>query len=318
MTMRAWAALLVSLATNCASGAVAQEPDRSESGADLGRFDRPYAPATPPTPQSAGASKDFRIIVTLPAYGTNNAIGSAADASGQAGPPDGHVTPDLLLRWLHQLSFVRLSASVDASVDRFFIRTDQNTDSLYGTFKAAFTDGKSNLFVPYVAYAGTPDFGPGITQWDDTLHSFYLGFTSGIGIGADGRVIGFQDATNPGDWSVSLDASVGRRLANPSDFANGFAIVSVDIVYNAGADLRFGITPTVRVRDYGNYFGSPRHDLRLGWLARAEWTPDWLTRINPGAELDFTVSFLRNRSSLASANYSQWEGGPALVLSWKF
>ena len=59
-------------------------------------------------------------------------------------------------------------------------------------------------------------------------------------------------------------------------------------------------------------------DLRVGFLARAEWTPAWLSRLNPEAELDFTVSFLRNRSTLSSANYSRWEGGPALVLGWRF
>jgi hypothetical protein len=64
------------------------------------------------------------------------------------------------------------------------------------------------------------------------------------------------------------------------------------------------ITPTVRARDHANCFGSPRRDLRLGWLARAEWTPDWRRRINPEAELDFAVAFLRNRSTLSSANYS--------------
>jgi hypothetical protein len=46
--------------------------------------------------------------------------------------------------------------------------------------------------------------------------------------------------------------------------------------------------------------------------------PAWLTRLNPEAELDFTVSFLRNRSTLSGANYSQWEGGPALVFGWRF
>ena len=294
------------------------EADQSDRGADLGRFDRPYAPATPPTPQAAAASKDFRIVLTLPAYGTNNAIGSAADASGQASPPDGHVTPDLLMRWLHQFSFIRVSASVDASVDRFFQFSSLDTDTLYGTVKVAFTDGTSDLFVPYAAYTGELDFGPGFAQWNDTLHSFFLGFTSGVGIGADGRAVAFRDATDPGEWSISFDGAVGRRFAHPSDFANAFAVASVDIVYNASDTVRIGITPSVRVRNYGNYFGEPRHDVRWGWLARVEWTPEWLTKLNPGGELDFTVSFLRNRSTLSSANYSQWEGGPALVLSWRF
>ena len=57
-----------------------------------------------------------------------------------------------------------------------------------------------------------------------------------------------------------------------------------------------------------------------GIIDSSHWheAPAWLTRLNPDAELDFTVSFLRNRSTLSSANYTQWEGGPALVLGWRF
>jgi hypothetical protein len=40
------------------------------------------------------------------------------------------------------------------------------------------------------------------------------------------------------------------------------------------------------------------------------------TRINPEAEL--TVSFLRNRSTLPSADYTQRERGPALILGGRF
>lgn len=314
--MRTFWLLLV--ATLLSVSAVAQTAEQENRGADLGRFDRPNAPGTPPTPETAAVSQDFRLILTLPAYGTNNAIGADADATGQRNPPDGHVTPDLLLRWLHQYSFVRLAAGFDVSVDRFFIRSDQNSDSLYASFKAALTDGESDLLVPYVAYGGTLDFGPRLTQWNDTLHSFSVGFSSGIGLDADGRRIAFRDAIRPGDWSISVDIAIGHRLANPSDFANRFAVASVDILYNVNDTLRVGITPTIRARYYPNYFGAPRRDLRVGWYARAEWTPEWLARINPEAELDFTISFLRNRSNVASENYSQWEGGPALMLAWRF
>jgi len=301
-------------------GADAQVFEPADRGADLGRIDRPYAPTTPQTPQTAGTSQDFRLVVTLPAYGTNNAIGSAADAAStdRTQLPDGHVTPDVLLRWVHQFSFVKLSASLDASVDRFFIHSDQDSDSLYASFKAAWTDGSSDLFVPYVAYNGTLDFGPGLGEWNDTLYSFLLGFSSGVGLGAGGRVIRFRDAVNPGDWSVSLDTAIGKRLANPSRFANQFAIASVDVVYNVSTTLRFGVTPSVRWRYYNDYFGAPRRDFRFVGYARAEWNPDWLTRINPDAELQFGVSFLRNQSTLRSANYSQWEGGPSVSLSWRF
>ena len=189
-----------------------------------------------------------------------------------------------------------------------FRRGESWHNACTGSVNAAFTEGSSDLFVPYAAYAGTLDFGTGLAQWNDTLNSVFAGFTSGFG--ADGRRIAFRDATNPGDWSVSVDAAAGYRFANPSAFANYFAVAPVDVLYNVSSDLRLGITPTIRGRDYADYFGAPRHDLRVGFLARAEWTPAWLSRLNPEAELDFTVSFLRNHSTLSSASYRQWGAVP--------
>jgi hypothetical protein len=94
---------------------------------------RPDAPTTPKTPQTAGASRDFRLVVTPPAYGTNNAIGTAADAAStdRTQLPDGHVTPDVLLRWVHQFSFVKLSASVDGQ--RRSLLHPQRQDSVRST-----------------------------------------------------------------------------------------------------------------------------------------------------------------------------------------
>jgi hypothetical protein len=83
-------------------------------------------------------------------------------------------------------------------------------------------------------------------------------------------------------------------------------------------DLQIGILPRIRWRDYDSYFGDPRRDLRFSVLAHAEWTPRRLTRLLPGAEIDLTLEYLRNSSTLAGFSYTRWEGGPALVFAWKF
>ena len=73
---------------------------------------------------------------------------------------------------------------------------------------------------------------------------------------------------NSGDWSISLDAAIGKRLANPTAFANQYAIASVDVVYNVSPTLRFGVTPSVRWRYYNDYFGAPRRDFRFDTLTQ--------------------------------------------------
>ncbi len=86
-----------------------------------------------------------------------------------------HFNPDLLLKWSHQFAALKLSASVDVSIDRFFTETDQD-----GGLTASFTDGRSDLFVPYLSYNVTAELRPDFGKTDDVLHGFSAGFVSGI------------------------------------------------------------------------------------------------------------------------------------------
>ncbi len=224
-----------------------------------------------------------------------------------------HFNPDLLLKWSHQFAALKLSASVDVSIDRFFTETDQD-----GGLTASFTDGRSDLFVPYLSYNVTAELRPDFGKTDDVLHSFSAGFVSGMAYRPGGGRIALRDPVRPGDRAIALDVSAGRRLADPRDFENTFAIATLDLSYVVALDWTFGFTPKLRVRWYDNFEGEFRRDYRLSCILRAAWTPAWLTRIVPAAGIDFTLSFLKNFSTLPRERFSPWEGGPAAALTWRF
>lgn len=296
--------------------AIAQEPPAN--GPDPGVA---ASPAVVAAPQSAPdpAPKPFRAILTVPLLGTSNAVGVAAkDLASSANQADVHLNPDLLLRWTQQFQYVRVTAGADLSIDQYAVHRDQSTDSIYGAFKVALTDGHSDLFVPYVVAVPTGDWEPWFKRRDDALLSLAAGVSSGFGINAHGKLVRYSDATRPGDSAVLFDISAGRRLADPVDYRATFLTASVDLTYNPTRDLLIGFNPGIRLRKYDSYFGFPRRDFRVGWVARAEWTPDWLTRRMPHAEIDFTLAYLRNASNLKAANYTVWEGGPALAMTWRF
>jgi len=304
------AVLALSLALLAARPAAAQAPAAHDPATDFA--------LSAPLSQRATPDGDFRLIFTLPLLATSNAAGAAAERTGASGSPDLHGNPDLLLRWTHQYDFARLSASADIEFDRYAVNTDQSSNSLNGGFKAALTDGRSDLFVPYLSYWAVADYEPGFTVRDDTMHNFAVGFTSGIGVGADGALIPFRASSGAGDWSVAFDMSFGRRFAEPRDFENVFATFSTDMVYNFTSDLHFGLLSKVRFRDYDNYYGQVRRDTFVAVQARIELTPEWLTRRLPGAELDLAVEFQRNMSTLDIARYTRWEAGPSLTLTRRF
>lgn len=271
-----------------------------------------------PASQKAAPVQDFRLVLTLPFLGTSNAAGPKSERSGASGSPDVHANPDLLLGWSHQYDFVRLSAGAGIEYDRYAVNNDQSSNSWTGGFKAALTDGSSDLFVPYVGYAAVADYEPGFTVRDDLMHNFAVGFTSGIGLSASGALIPFRATNGAGDWSVAFDLSAGRRLADPIDFDATFALFTTDVIYNITPDVHVGLLSKLRFRDYDNYYGQNRRDTFFALQARIELTPDWLTARLPGAELDLAVEFQRNMSNLPIARYTRWEGGPVLTLTRRF
>ncbi len=307
----------VALALLAAGNAQAQTRDRDQQF-DLRRDREAIIEAAPEAEQrQPGPRRDFEIDLTAPVLYTTNPLLANTDTSRGAGP-DWHFNPDLLLRWSHQYPSLKLSAAFDISVDRFFSQSSADEDSTFASIKLALGDGKSEGFVPYVSYTGIVDFQPDFHTRDDTLHDFALGFSSAIGLGSDGRVIQYRNATDPGATSFSIDLRGGRRLADPRDFENTFLVVALDVYYVLTNEWALGLTPKLRVRWYDNFGGEFRRDYKPSTVLKAAWTPDWLTTRVRGAEIDFTASFNKNYSTRESARFTEWEVGPTVALSWRF
>ncbi|HVZ50820.1 MAG TPA: hypothetical protein VG986_02565 [Pseudolabrys sp.] len=298
----------------CATRAQAQDRPAPDGATAYGLS----APVAPSVASSLTPGQDFRLILTLPFLATSNAAGPQSERTGASGSPDVHANPDLLLRWTHQFDFVRLSVAGDIEFDRYAINADQSSNSLTGGVKAAFTDGRSDLFVPYLSYWTVADYEPGFTVRDDLMQNFVVGFTSAVGFSANGGIIPFRNSSGAGDWSLAFDLSAGRRLADPVDFNATFATFTTDLVYNFTPDVHFGLLSKLRFRDYDSYYGQSRRDTFAALQARIELTPDWLTTRLPGAELDLAVEYQRNMSNLAFARYTRWEVGPTLTLTRRF
>ena len=155
----------------------------------------------------------------------------------------------------------------------------------------AWTNGRSDLFVPHTAFCVIIDYEPGFQTRDDTFYNFLVGFTSGVGISAKGGIIPFRESSGVGDWSVAVDVSGGRRLADPSDFQNYFGILVADVVYNLRKDVTLGFLSAVRVRDYSDYFAETRRDTFVAFQARVELTPKWSR--GPKSISQFPISGIR-------------------------
>lgn len=261
----------------------------------------------------------FKISLTLPLLLTDNAQQTERDVTGAAvRHADAHFNPDLELKLSQQFAAVKLTAIVDGSVDRFFTQSDEDEDTLEGSFKASFGDGSSDLFVPFAAYRVTADLRPDFGASDDVLQSFSGGFSSGTGFDAAGRNIPLRDAEDPGDVSIEAEVSGGRRLSDPHDFENDFVTARLDVGYVVNPVLTIDVMPKLRARRFDDFEDSVRRDLRLSIEARVAWTPVWLTDFAPAAEIDFAATFLKNLSNLPTERFSQFEGGPSLMLAWRF
>lgn len=274
-----------------------------------------FTPVAPEKPDVL-PRKDYEISLGAPFLYTTNAARSREDFNVRRG--DWHFNPDLLVRWSHQYSFLKLSAYVDLSVDRFMTQTRSDEDTVYGYAKAALTDGTSDLFVPYISYNAIIDFRPDFESWDDSLHDLAIGISSGLGVASSGRIIRYKDAFDPGDSAIGVDFKVGRRLSDPRDFENTFVVLAFDFWHVFDDQWTIGLTPKLRVKWYDNFFGDFRRDVRPSAVLKVVWTPDWLVHLIRRAEIDFTASFLRSFSNISDGRVSEWEFGPTVTLAWRF
>lgn len=309
----------VGLALTClilTGAAYAQSSRDRDLNTETGRGDGP-SPALPSSDGKPTTHSGFELIVTSPFLYTTNAIQTSTGdvVSARA---DWHIDPDLLLKWSHQFSAFRITASGDVAIDRYARVREADTDTLLGSVKVDLTDGRSDLFVPFLSYQATVDFEPLFKRRDDVLHDLAAGFKSGVGFNSQGGVIAYRDAIDPGNSYVSVNIQGGRRFAYPRDLENTFFKATAIFGYIATKELELTASPQFRARWYPDYFGEPRRDFRPGVLLKAIWTPDWLRKILPRAEIDFTAEFQRNFSNLPEKAYKLWEIGPTVEVRWKF
>ena len=311
-TTRDYLAAIVLVSLCAASSAHGQSTDR-----DLDQEARANRQSATSNTDSHSAGTGFELIVSAPLLYTNFATQIATDEL-LSRKGDAHFYPDVALKWSHQFDWLKLSVGVDLAMDRYLTQKSANEDTINSGFKAAFTDGKSDLFVPYVSYASWVDFLPLFGRHDDTLQDFAAGFTSSIGLNGNGSVIPYKKATQDGDAYIRFDARIGQRIADPRDYENKFVSASVQFGYVVNRELEVSISPMVKAKWYDDYFGDVRRDVNVNTLFLVAWTPPWLKDMARGAEIDFTATIERNFSNLAEKNYTRWEAGPGVVFRVKF
>jgi len=262
-------------------------------------------------------SKDVEVTVTLPVDYTSNAIRASTETVVGRGQADVHFHPDIAAKWSHQYDWAKLTATGGVGFDRYFEVRDADENTMFWSFKMAFTDGKSDLFVPYLSYIGLAGFEPDFSFRTDILNDANVGFTSGIGFDKNGRVIGYKDASKDGESSLQLDLRLTRRMAEPSsqDMVQVMAALEYEYIFNK--EWKLNLAPRVRVRWYDDFHGEKRRDIRPSVIAKAIWTPEWLTQVMPRAEIDFILFYQRNFSNLREEEYVVWELGPTVIFAWK-
>jgi len=267
---------------------------------------------------SAPSDAPARVTLTLPFFGTSNAVSDSANVTNTGAGADADLAPDLQLDWARQFGPVRLTTILDATAERFPRHPSESTDSVFGSVRLALTDGVSERLVPFVLYRMGMDFTPLLATRQDTLYYLAAGVRTGFGLTASGATIARRDANKPGQTAIWVETQAGRRFANPADLDLVYAQIKGEVQYTVTPTVQLTLAPTVRGRHYDLYFGSPRQDLFLELEGTVGWTPGWLTKLNPDAELDFVVTFDRNLSTYSSARYVSWTGGPQIMLGWKF
>src|SRR5262249_57806728 len=103
--------------------------------------------------KKSSAPKDLTFEITIPADYTSKAFRATTEQVVN-GKPDVHVHPDVALKYSHQFDWFKLTSNAGAGIDRYFEAKDADEDTLFWGGKLQFTDGKSDLFIPYIGYNG--------------------------------------------------------------------------------------------------------------------------------------------------------------------
>ena len=287
------------------------------------RVDRPELRGEFGKPSENTPGKDFTIGIDVPVRHSSSVTSASVDSVVED-RPDRHATPEAYLKWSHQYEWLKASAEVGASMDRYFRTRDANLDSLHTSFKLAKTDGKHEYFVPYFSISHDMFFLPTFKQPDITYDDATVGFYSGFAWRDKDRLpyadsfIPYPDASEPGDVSILFDARMGRRMSDTTSYQNTFMLGRITAAYYISSDWRIEAMSSLRARWYEDYHGERRTDYRPSATIGLAWTPDWLKKIVKRGEISFNLEYYRNYSNIVEKNYSIWEIGPTLSLRTKF
>jgi hypothetical protein len=262
------------------------------------------------------AKKDFSLTLNVPLLFTSSVLGANSDGM-TVDKPDWHLFPDAQLKWSHQFDWYKLTVYGAISADRYLEIRSEDVNAIEGGFLAEMTDGKSDLFIPYLSYIGRAYLDRNFRSLDDNRHDFAIGAFSGTGWRGN-HAISYSDAVNAGDQSLGVDVQFGRREANAAQHQNTFASLGLDYTYTFAPNFWLVLGPKVRVRWYEDYFDEFRRDIRLSVIAKAVWQPDWLTNVLPKSRITFSVEHFKNASTDEFNSYSLWELGATLRLSTHF
>ena len=212
--------------------------------------------------EKARAPQEFTATLAMPLAFSSNVIGPAKD-SVVANRGDWHLGPEVSLKWSQQHAAVKITSVLSASMDRYASVAMGDVDAVSASFKAAWTDGRSDLFVPYVMYKQSMYFEPLLRRREIGYFDGIAGVTSSIGL-RGGRPIPFADSSEAGDASISLDLRLGRRLSDEAAYGNVFVLARIDLTYNVSQSWEIEASPRFQIRWYDDYFGQARRDIRPG------------------------------------------------------
>ncbi len=256
----------------------------------------------------------FEFALTLPVLYSSSVVGALDDAVVED-RPDWHADPDLTLEWEKQLSSVRLTLAAGAALERYAEVRDADLDAVAAGLTVELTDGASDLLVPFLEYEGAASFDPLFAHRTEKVHDVAIGFTTGLGFDTQGDRIPFDSADAPGSTALEFEVRAGRRFADPRSLERTFLEAGVEAERILSDTLSVAVESALKIRWYDE---RDRIDVKPAIELSLLWTPEWLTRSLPDAELALLFSWERNMSTLPSKSYTRWEGGPLVTLAYEF
>lgn len=260
---------------------------------------------------------ELELVPTLPVLFSSSVV-DEIDESVISDSGDWHVDPDLAFEWSREFPLVKLSGVIGATLERYARASRVDADTLIASVKAEFTDGRSDLFVPYVSHESSLEFLPTFSRHEETLHDIAIGFSSAVAWGSNRTGIPRIDRIGPGESSLEFDVQAGRRFASPKEEDRVFIEASIEFTRTISQTWAVGIKPGITARWYDDYFGAFRRDYRPSVELNAEWKPAWLAMHLPGAEIEFIIEIERNFSTVPEQRYSIWEAGPIITIAHEF